>query len=114
MGSTGSGAYDLGMTANDKKDSPGPDPDSVDLDEPYTDRPASDTQVSDTETKHATNYSPSSERETANRQEHPESSEATKRGDIDDDHVKLLPGTGGPDDEGDMDVDGDDFNLPTG
>ncbi len=31
--------------------------------------------------------------------------------DIDEDTVNLLPGTGGPDDQGDVDVPDDEFNL---
>jgi hypothetical protein len=61
-----------------------------------------------------TAYSPASERETESRQDHPETSPATKDPDIDEDAVKVLPGTGGPDDEGDVDVDDEDLNLPAG
>jgi hypothetical protein len=61
-----------------------------------------------------TAYSPSSERETESRQEHPDTSPATRDQDIDDDAIKVLPGTGGPDDPGDVDVDDEDFDLPTG
>ena len=49
------------------------------------------------------------------RQEHPHSSPTTKDQDIaNDDATKVLPGTGGPDDPGDVDVDDEDFDLPTG
>lgn len=61
-----------------------------------------------------TAYSPASERETESRQEHPRTSPATRDPDIDDGAIKVLPGTGGPDDEGDVDADDEDFNLPTG
>jgi hypothetical protein len=61
-----------------------------------------------------TAYSPASERETESRQEHPRASEGTRDQDIDDDAVKVLPGTGGPDDPGDVDIDDEDFNFPTG
>jgi hypothetical protein len=61
-----------------------------------------------------TAYSPASERETESRQEHPSTSPATRDPEIDDDAVEVLPGTGGPDDQGDVDVDDEYFNLPTG
>ncbi|SFI21718.1 MULTISPECIES: hypothetical protein [Microbacterium] len=54
-------------------------------------------------------YSPSSERETAQKQ-------GDDRGDLPDDidasQVQVAPGTGGPDDAGDIDVDPDDLNMP--
>jgi hypothetical protein len=61
-----------------------------------------------------TAYSPASERETESRQEQPRTSPATQDQEIDDDTVKVLPGTGGPDDPGDVDVDDEDFNFPAG
>lgn len=39
-------------------------------------------------------------------------SEAMDDPGIDEDAVEVLPGTGGPDDVGDVDVDPDDINLP--
>lgn len=39
-------------------------------------------------------------------------SEAMDDPEIDEDAVDVLPGTGGPDDVGDVDVDPDDINLP--
>ena len=55
-----------------------------------------------------TDLSPSSERETETLQKHPRSSPATTDEDIDADSIKVLPGTGGPDDTGDVETDGDD------
>lgn len=54
-------------------------------------------------------YSPASETETARKQEDrlPEGIDD----DIDADQIKVAPGTGGPDDAGDVDVDPDDLNL---
>jgi hypothetical protein len=45
------------------------------------------------------------------RQEDPSASAATADPDINDDDVKVLPGTGGPDDTGDVDVDPDDIDF---
>ncbi|MCU1636227.1 MAG: hypothetical protein JWQ68_1466 [Cryobacterium sp.] len=64
------------------------------------------------QTERDTSYSPASEDEQESRQQNPRSSKATDDGDIDPDQVKLLPGTGGPDDVGDIDVDENDLNLP--
>jgi hypothetical protein len=61
-----------------------------------------------------TAYSPASERETEARQDQPRNSAATKDPEIDEDAITVLPGTGGPDDTGDVDADDEDFNLPTG
>ena len=55
-------------------------------------------------------YSPSSEAETAAKQEGVDAAEFDD--DIDPDDVRAVPGTGGPDDTGDVDVDPDDLNLP--
>ncbi|WP_167041711.1 hypothetical protein [Salinibacterium sp. ZJ454] len=64
------------------------------------------------QTRRDTSYSPASDRETASRQDNPDSSDALRDEDIDSDDVNVLPGTGGPDDTGDVDVDEDDLNLP--
>jgi hypothetical protein len=48
-------------------------------------------------------YSPGSERETEEKQSDAE---------IDDEAVRVRPGTGGPDDVGDIEVDQADLNLP--
>jgi hypothetical protein len=55
-------------------------------------------------------YSPASETETQRKQEdpHPE----TLDPDIDADDVKVVPGTGGPDDAGDVEVAPEDLNMP--
>jgi hypothetical protein len=55
-------------------------------------------------------YSPSSEAETAAKQEGVDPADLD--GDIDPDDVRTVPGTGGPDDPGDVDVDPDDLHLP--
>jgi hypothetical protein len=57
-------------------------------------------------------YSPQSEREQESFQGRPvESSEAVKDADVDADQVQLLPGTGGPDDVGEVEVDPEDIHL---
>lgn len=61
--------------------------------------------------EHDTVYSPSSDAETRERQEDPDQSQATTDPDIDEDDVKVLPGTGGPDDSGDVDVNPDDIDF---
>ena len=55
-------------------------------------------------------YSPASETETQRKQEdpHPE----TLDPDIDADDVNVVPGTGGPDDAGDVEVAPEDLNMP--
>jgi hypothetical protein len=55
-------------------------------------------------------YSPASEAETQAKQADPLPD--TIDPDIDPDAVRAVPGTGGPDDVGDVDVDPDDLNLP--
>lgn len=55
-------------------------------------------------------YSPASESETERKQEDPLPD--TVDDDIDPDDVRAVPGTGGPDDVGDVDVEADDLNLP--
>ena len=72
------------------------------------DRPNSDNE----QTERDTSYSPGSEREMQAREQHPRSSEALDDDDIDAGDVNVLPGTGGPDDVGDVDVDEDDLNMP--
>ncbi|HXR43983.1 MAG TPA: hypothetical protein VN759_04195 [Pseudolysinimonas sp.] len=56
--------------------------------------------------------SPSSERETAARQADPAHSAATDDIGTDDADVRLLPGTGGPDDDGEVHVDPDELHVP--
>lgn len=55
-------------------------------------------------------YSPASETETERKQE-TTSTEATSDPDIDSGDVQVLPGTGGPDDVGEVDVDPDEVSL---
>ncbi|WP_205647473.1 hypothetical protein [Agromyces badenianii] len=55
-------------------------------------------------------YSPASEAETAAKQDDGDPTDLDP--DIDPDDVRAVPGTGGPDDEGDVDVDPDDLNMP--
>lgn len=55
-------------------------------------------------------YTPGSESETQHKQQRP--IPETVDEDIDPDDVRVVPGTGGPDDVGDVDVDPDDVNLP--
>ncbi|MDY0909392.1 hypothetical protein [Microbacterium sp. CFBP9034] len=55
-------------------------------------------------------YSPGSETETQQKQDDPLPD--TIDDDIDAADVRVVPGTGGPDDVGDVDVDPDDLNLP--
>ena len=55
-------------------------------------------------------YSPASETETQQKQRDPLPD--TVDSDIDPDDVRAVPGTGGPDDAGDVDVDPDDLHLP--
>jgi len=55
-------------------------------------------------------YSPSSEDETREKQEDP--LPAGIDDDIDTDQIRAVPGTGGPDDTGDIEVDPADLNLP--
>ncbi len=55
-------------------------------------------------------YSPASEAETQAKQADP--LPETLDSDIDLGAVRAVPGTGGPDDAGDVDIDPDDLNLP--
>lgn len=55
-------------------------------------------------------YSPASETETQEKQDDPLPDSVD--GDIDRGAIRAVPGTGGPDDVGDVDVDPDDLNLP--
>lgn len=55
-------------------------------------------------------YSPGSDTETAAKQADPIPDQVAE--DVDTEGVRAVPGTGGPDDAGDIDVDPDDLNLP--
>lgn len=71
-----------------------------------------DAPLSDEEqTRKDMSYSPASETETAAKQHEGERPEP-RDPDIDPDDVNVLPGTGGPDDSGDVEVDPADTNLP--
>ena len=65
----------------------------------------------DDATERDTVYSPASDQETRSRQADPDESAATADDEIDESGVKVLPGTGGPDDVGDVDVNPDDINF---
>ena len=56
-------------------------------------------------------YSPASEAETRSKQEDPATSAATEDPEVDAEGVTVLPGTGGPDDSGDIDVDPADIDF---
>jgi len=57
-----------------------------------------------------TSYSPASETETRRKQQDP--LPETVDSDIDPADVNVVPGTGGPDDVGDVEVDPEDLHLP--
>jgi len=59
---------------------------------------------------HDTAYSPGSETETQQKQNEHVSGEVDD--DIDRSQVKVAPGTGGPDDVGEVEVDPEDLNMP--
>jgi hypothetical protein len=58
-----------------------------------------------------TNESPTSESDTRVKQDESVESSATDDPEIDERDVTLLPGTGGPDDVGDIEVDPADLNM---
>lgn len=68
------------------------------------------TTPADDQIEHDTAYSPGSELETQHKQGEHVSEEVA--GDIDEDQVQVAPGTGGPDDVGEVEVDPKDINLP--
>lgn len=55
-------------------------------------------------------YSPASETETQQKQADPVPDAVAA--DVDADEIRVVPGTGGPDDTGDVEVDPDELNLP--
>ncbi|MEW2011777.1 MULTISPECIES: hypothetical protein [Microbacterium] len=72
---------------------------------------ATDTAHSqDDQIDHDAAYSPGSETETQQKQDEHVSDEVA--GDIDEDQVQVAPGTGGPDDVGEVEVDPKEINLP--
>ncbi|AZS43746.1 hypothetical protein [Microbacterium oleivorans] len=79
-----------------------------DADEPTA---ATDTAHSQSDhVDHDTAYSPGSETETQQKQDERVSDDVDS--DIDESQVQVAPGTGGPDDVGEIDVDPKDINLP--
>jgi hypothetical protein len=76
---------------------------------PNSDIPDSGLSEDDAVAKDRT-YSPASETETERKQEDPLPD--TIDDDIDKDDIRVVPGTGGPDDVGDVDVDPADLNMP--
>ncbi|GHD49416.1 hypothetical protein [Mycetocola manganoxydans] len=85
-------------------------PGTVPSGDPVT-KPRTDGDLTDQEqTGKDMSYSPSSGQETEERQQSSDS-EAFNDSDIDQDNVNLLPGTGGPDDVGDIDVDPGEIDL---
>ncbi|TDN92580.1 hypothetical protein [Microbacterium sp. BK668] len=78
-------------------------------DEPASPPAGSGLSESDAVRKDET-YSPASETETQAKQADPLPDSLDE--DIDPDQVLVTPGTGGPDDVGDVEVDPDDLNLP--
>ncbi len=75
-----------------------------DLPRPNDDIPGANTNTDDTHT------SPASEAETAAKQADPVPAQGAE--DVDADDIRAVPGTGGPDDAGDVDVDPGELNLP--
>jgi hypothetical protein len=72
---------------------------------------ASDSELSESDAvRKDMSYSPSSETDTQHKQQDPLPD--TIDDDIDPDDVRAVPGTGGPDDVGDVDVDPADLNMP--
>ncbi len=73
--------------------------------------PAPDTGVSEsTQVRNDMTYSPASETETEQKQRDPLPD--TIDDDIDPADIRAVPGTGGPDDVGDVDIDPGELNLP--
>lgn len=64
------------------------------------------------QTEKDTSYSPASEREMRAREADAETSTATEDPEIDEGDVRLLPGTGGQDDPGDVRVDPAELDPP--
>ncbi|MFS0867495.1 hypothetical protein AB3M83_09215 [Microbacterium sp. 179-B 1A2 NHS] len=83
------------------------------------DKRATDVPTEATESPHAedadvrqdTAYSPGSETETQQKQDEHVSA-TVDDDDVDDSKVQVAPGTGGPDDVGEVDVDPGEINLP--
>lgn len=82
----------------------GPPPPRADTSPSGDDIPGANTNPDDDRT------SPGSENETAAKQSDPLPERVAD--DVDETEVRAVPGTGGPDDAGDVDVDPDELNLP--
>ena len=81
-----------------------PAPGRVDTSGSSDDIPGANTNPDDDRT------SPSSEAETAAKQADPIPDRVAEE--VDESEIRAVPGTGGPDDAGDVDVDPDELNLP--
>ncbi|GGI44950.1 hypothetical protein BCL57_000718 [Agromyces flavus] len=81
-----------------------PAPERVDTSGSSDDVPGANTNPDDDRT------SPASEAETAAKQADPVPEQVVD--DVDARDIRAVPGTGGPDDAGDVDVDPDELNLP--
>jgi hypothetical protein len=76
-------------------------------DRPYEEHSANESRGTG-DTARDTVYSPGDERDVQVRQE----DQSTQATDVDLDQVELLPGTGAPDDQGDVRVPEDEIHLP--
>jgi hypothetical protein len=91
------------FAAGEGEDGP-PAPKRVDTSGSSSDVPGANTNPDDDRT------SPGSEAETAAKQADPIPDRVAA--DVDESQVRAVPGTGGPDDAGDVDVDPDELDLP--
>lgn len=66
--------------------------------------------MSNHEPEAAEQYNDGNERDIEAKQESPQTSEAFADDEVDASKVKVLPGTGGPDDVGDVEATPDDYN----
>ena len=83
---------------------------NVERENPAAGRPRPEPLTDDELIRKDVSYSPASEAETAAKQDGslPEGLDD----DIDESRVKTVPGTGGPDDAGDVEFDPDELNMP--
>ncbi|MET0303189.1 MAG: hypothetical protein ABW040_03975 [Microbacteriaceae bacterium] len=72
----------------------------------------SDDPMTSEQTEKDTSYSPASGVEAEQRQKSPDESAATDDAEIDDEAVSVLPGTGGPDDVGEIEPDPGEIHMP--
>ncbi|WP_150308552.1 hypothetical protein [Planctomonas psychrotolerans] len=56
-------------------------------------------------------YDPASERDTEGKQDEPRTSETLDDPEVESEDVQVLPGTGGPDDVGEVEVDPSELNM---